>query len=103
MTLSTILKTGALAGLIGLGTSLAATAPAEAATYRRCDADGCYRVHCDWRGYCYRYGDYYTDSYYAPYYDDRFYYRTVRVCDAWGCHWVRRAEPRVQVGVGLRF
>lgn len=114
MNVSSILKTAAVAGLIGLGFTATSTAPADAATYQRCDSYGCYRVHCDWRGYCYRTGDrdYYTESYYSdgysggyfsPYYDGDYYYSAVRVCDGYGCRWTRHRQPRVHVGIGLRF
>ena len=111
MTLSNILKTAAVAGLMGLGLTATSTAPANAATYQRCNSYGCYRVHCDDRGYCYRTGgrDYYTDSdyysggYFEPYYDGDYYYRAVRVCGDYGCRWTRHREPRVHVGIGLRF
>jgi len=111
-TTSNILKTAAVAGLIGLGLAATTSSPASARTYSRCDSDGCYRVSCDWRGYCYRTSrDYYRRSYYAPsYYAPSYgpsygegYYRSVRVCDRWGCHWVRRYEPRTHVEFGVRF
>ncbi|HEX2591173.1 MAG TPA: hypothetical protein VHL34_06740 [Rhizomicrobium sp.] len=112
--LSKFFKTAAVAGLTGLGISAAMAQPADAASYRRCDAAGCYRVNCDWRGYCYRTGGYYSSGYVAPppayatgyfdpYYEGEYYYRPMRVCDRFGCHYVRHREPRVSVGVGLRF
>lgn len=115
MTFSSILKTTAVAGLMGLGFTATTAAPADAATYQRCNYNGCYRVHCDYRGYCYRTGDYrsdyynesyyggYSGAYFSPYYDGDYYYSAVRVCDGYGCRWTRHRQPRVHVGIGLRF
>jgi hypothetical protein len=83
MTLLTSARTVAVAGLFGLAMAGAATTPASAYSYSRCDADGyCYRVHCDYDG----------DNCYRTY--DRQYSYDVRparhwVCDADGdnCHW----------------
>jgi hypothetical protein len=101
-----ILKTAAVAGLIGLGVSATTATPAAASNYTRCGAYGCYTVHCSWRGNCYRTSGYYgARPYYRPsgYYAPGYYYRSARVCDRWGCHYVRRGYPRSHVSVGIRF
>jgi hypothetical protein len=100
-----ILKTAAVAGLIGLGVSATTATPASAYT------------HCNRWGHCYTtsgygyYGhrpyyrsNYYRSRYYGPgYYAPGYYYRSVRVCNEWGCHYVRRGYPRSHVSVGIRF
>src|SRR5258706_11869937 len=61
-----VLKTVALAGIVGLGIA-ASAAPAAARTYVRCDYEGdrCVRVHCDWDGDdCWRGAAYFNRSYY---------------------------------------
>ena len=105
--LSKVMKTTAVAAFIG-SAALALATPASAATYTRCDGNGCYRVHCDWDGdNCYRVSGYYNSGYdyygYGPTYYGDGYYRSERVCDAWGCHYVRRYEPRSSVEFGFRF
>jgi hypothetical protein len=97
-----LIATTALAGL----TALAAVMPANAAT--RCDYRGCYRVHYRTYDRVYYSPAYDGPSYYAPAYYDPYYYRPAyyyarpyRVCDRWGCHYVR--EPRAHVSIGLRF
>src|SRR5579859_6836439 len=64
--LSKILRSAAVAGVVGLGL-VAVAQPASARTYVRCDYDGdrCVRVHCDWDGDdCWRESAYYNEPYY---------------------------------------
>jgi hypothetical protein len=96
-----------IAALAGF-TAIVASTSAAASTYTRCDDRGCYRVHCEW-GRCARINidGYYRNRYYVPsgyYYDAPpypYYGRPYRVCDRWGCHYLR--EPRAHVTVGVRF
>lgn len=102
-----LLKSSALAGMVGLGL-VAMAAPASARTFTRCDYDGdrCVRLHCDWDGDdCWRQSSYYSRPYYSGY--GRWQ------CDYYGddCHWVYNHPYRYyrgyydgpHVGIGLRF
>ena len=85
MMLSTTLKTGAFAALIGLASMGAASTPAAAHTWQtRCYGDDCYRVRCNDLGYnCVR-----TESLGGVGY---VRYRNRMVCDEDGddCHMMR--------------
>jgi hypothetical protein len=110
MHFSKIVKTAALAGLVGLGFTAATTTPAAAErSFVRCDRDGdrCWRVVCDGYGYdCRRYmirtgydnRRYYSGRYYYDRQYDRGYYESGYrrwVCDRYGnyCHWTS-GRPR---------
>ena len=94
-----VLKTTALAGLLGLGAVVAATGSASAYTTTRCDGDSCRVVRCDDDGdYCRTVSFYDRDSYRRHYYTGSsywrggdYYYRHNRhwVCDEDGddCRW----------------
>ncbi len=100
---SNLLKSAAIAGLVGFGAMGAAVAPASADSIEtRCSSYGdCYRVRCnDWHEDCVRTG-YYRSDY------DRD--RRRWVCDADGddCHWQYydgyRYYNRPSVDFGFRF
>jgi hypothetical protein len=83
-TISNMLKTAAVAGVLGLVAVAGSAAPAAAHTYTRCDYDGdrCVRIQCDWDGDdCWRASQYSQSPYY--YGGGRW------VCDADGddCRW----------------
>ncbi len=84
MSLSTILKTTAAAGLIALSVS-ATTTPAAARVYEtQCYGGDCYRMSCSDYGYNCRRIEYLGQVGYTRY-RDRW------MCDAYGgnCQWVR--------------
>lgn len=110
MHFSRMLKSAALAGLVGFGFVAATATPAKAdRIYTRCDNDGdrCWRVRCDWDGddcrrVPVRWNGYQSYRYERRYYDsdrDRFYRyhhfdrrRGLWVCDGDSeyCRWSAR-------------
>ena len=104
MQTTNLLKTVAVAGLLGLG---AMSTPAAARDYRVCDSYGCRWVH---ENDGYRYDEYSGSYYHAPsYYSDSSYYRDgyawrhVRICDRYGCRYERRYVPRASVEFQLGY
>ena len=84
LTVSKVLKTAAVAALLGVGLAGAGATSASADTIRtRCVGDDCYRVRCNDFGF-----DCVSISYEAPAYRP---FRSRYVCDADGdyCHWTR--------------
>jgi hypothetical protein len=104
LNISNIMKSAAVAGLVGLGFAGASATPAAADSYEtRCSGYGdCYRVRCDDDGdNCYRTGYYGSD-----YYREHDYYGGRRwVCDSDGdnCHWSYRNYYRPGVSFGFHF
>ena len=84
LTVSRVLKTAAVAALLGVGLVGAGATSASAEIIKtRCFGDDCYRVRCnDWGFDCVNIG--YEEHAYRP-------FRSRYVCDADGdyCHWVR--------------
>jgi hypothetical protein len=84
MLLSNILKTTAVAALVGIGVAASASLAAAATYETRCYGDDCYRVRCDDFGYACRRMESMGDVGYVR-------HRDRLMCDADGddCHWVR--------------
>lgn len=84
LTVSRVLKSAAVAALLGVGLAGAGATSASAEIIKtRCFGDDCYRVRCnDWGFDCVNIG--YRDRDFRP-------YRSRYVCDADGeyCHWTR--------------
>lgn len=95
LNISSILKSAALAGVLGVAAIAVGTSTASARTYTDCYGDSCVRVHCDAFGdNCWR-----ESTYYAPAYRDYYNYDYDRgtyggfghyACDAFGdnCRWI---------------